>query len=244
MISKMTLENVQPTVFSFEGEFSVIADPSGGEVGSKIELVQAEIGKALGMQFTYVELIVLYDLGLLMYFFSCRLTSFRVQPNGTIIGQYACMHEVLVPLPVKTLPASNTPPESAMESGSTLLPSPADTCEPKDVSVKSPPEEDTSSNKDTSAKEPSDDAAVVQTSDPGNSVERKPTLAEIQPKATPDSTSPTNDAIPNASSQDVPTNFDVIAKCMAGELKVSILWDRSHRYFPGLRTIVQLNLVG
>lgn len=59
----MTLENVQPTVFSFEGEFSVIADPSGGEVGSKIELVQAEIGKALGMQFTYVWLIVLYDLG-------------------------------------------------------------------------------------------------------------------------------------------------------------------------------------
>lgn len=179
-----------------------------------------------------------------MYVFSCRLTSFRVQPNGTIIGQYACMHEILVPLPTTNLPASNTPPESAMESGSTLLPSPADTCEPKDVAVKSSPEEDTPTTKDTSAKELSDDSAVVQASDPGDSSEQKPTLAEIQPKATLESISPTNDATSQASPQDVPTNFDVIAKCMAGELKVSILWDRSHRYFPGLRTIVQLNLVG
>ena len=43
---------------------------------------------------------------------------------------------------------------------------------------------------------------------------------------------------------DVPTNFEVVAKRMAGELRVSVLWDRSHKYFPGLRTVVQFKLVG
>ncbi|KIP09113.1 hypothetical protein PHLGIDRAFT_18730 [Phlebiopsis gigantea 11061_1 CR5-6] len=53
------------------------------------------------------------------------------------------------------------------------------------------------------------------------------------------------DATPmKASPEDVVANFDVVVKRMAGELKVSILWDRSHKYFPGLRTVVQFRLVG
>ena len=54
----MPLESVQPTVFSFEGEYSVIADPAGGEVGSRIQLVQDEISKALGIRFGYVSVSV------------------------------------------------------------------------------------------------------------------------------------------------------------------------------------------
>ena len=53
------------------------------------------------------------------------------------------------------------------------------------------------------------------------------------------------DAAPLQSSlDDALTSFNVAVKRMAGELKVSILWDRSHKYFPGLRTVVQFNLVG
>ena len=51
----MPLESVQPTVFSFEGEFSVIADPAGGEVGTQIQSVQEEISKTLGIRFAYVS---------------------------------------------------------------------------------------------------------------------------------------------------------------------------------------------
>lgn len=51
MMRDASLDSVQPTVFGFEGEFSVISDPTGGEVGSKIQDVQAEIGKALGITF-------------------------------------------------------------------------------------------------------------------------------------------------------------------------------------------------
>ena len=45
------LETVKPTVFAFEGEFSVIAEPAGGEVGSKLQVVQNEVGKILGIPF-------------------------------------------------------------------------------------------------------------------------------------------------------------------------------------------------
>lgn len=41
-------------VFTFEGEFSVVADPAGGEVASRIEGVRGVVAKALGLDFVYV----------------------------------------------------------------------------------------------------------------------------------------------------------------------------------------------
>lgn len=135
------LDDVQPTFFAFDGEFSVIADPAGGEVGSRIQEVQTDIGRMLGIAFD--------------------LAGYEIQPDGTIVGQYTCLHELLVPLPVAPKPAP----------------------------------------------------AGVAKSDPAH---------ESQENFV----------------------FDVIAKRMQGELRVSVLWDRSHNYFPGLRTIVRFKLVG
>lgn len=36
----------------------------------------------------------------------------------------------------------------------------------------------------------------------------------------------------------------VHVKRMLGELEVAVSWDRSHVYFPGLRTVVAFRLVG
>ncbi|GJE90231.1 hypothetical protein PsYK624_063590 [Phanerochaete sordida] len=145
------LDDVQPALFAFEGEFSEIADPTGGEVGSRIEQVQGDVGRALGMAFA--------------------LAGYDVQPDGTIVGQYTCVHEVLVPMPLaaKPGPAALT----AATSGS-----------PSQVA-------------------------------PGQGEDQQENFV-----------------------------FDVIAKHMQGELRVSVLWDRSHKYFPGLRTIVQFKLFG
>lgn len=39
-------------VFNFDGEFSIVADPAGGEVASRIETLRSLIGQVLGLQFT------------------------------------------------------------------------------------------------------------------------------------------------------------------------------------------------
>ena len=149
------LDDVQPAFFAFDGEFTVIADPSGGEVGSKIQLVQEEVGRILGVAF--------------------ELAGYDVHPDGTIVGQYACIHEVLVPLPLPPLPQ----PSTAVASFA---------------------------------------------------MEEQPEMAVRQESA-------------DEGLQENLT-FDVIAKRMQGELRVSVLWDRSHKYFPGLRTVVQFKLFG
>ncbi len=43
-----------PAMFSFSGEFSVVADPAGGDVGLHIETVQTLLGHYLGISLTYV----------------------------------------------------------------------------------------------------------------------------------------------------------------------------------------------
>ncbi|KAJ3543781.1 hypothetical protein NM688_g5820 [Phlebia brevispora] len=37
---------------------------------------------------------------------------------------------------------------------------------------------------------------------------------------------------------------DMAVKRMSGELEVSVTWDRTHRFFPGLRTMITFRMVG
>lgn len=37
--------------FDFDGEFSVVADPAGGEIASRIESLRRALGQALGLRF-------------------------------------------------------------------------------------------------------------------------------------------------------------------------------------------------
>lgn len=102
-----------------------------------------------------------------------------------IVGQYGCVHEVLVPLSTSTLSPPKTPPTAA----------------------------------------------------PLPSTPALDTAPAASPSASPG-------AVVKIAADDASAHFDVIAKRMVGELTVSVLWDRSHRYFPGLRTIIHFSLVG
>ncbi|KAI0682533.1 hypothetical protein BC835DRAFT_863351 [Cytidiella melzeri] len=42
-----------PSVFQFTGEFSVVANPTGGDVGAQIETLQRTIGQRLGVNLSY-----------------------------------------------------------------------------------------------------------------------------------------------------------------------------------------------
>jgi hypothetical protein len=230
----------QPTFFSFEGEYSVIADPAGGEVGSRIQTVQAEVAKYLGIVFACVLSlsIVLQPLltGLTGLY---RLTGFQVEPDGTIVGQYGCVHEVLVPLPVHAPPkTSSTAALPAPATGAVLTPAPSVTTSPTpsslptDVSTASP--SDISPQSATSpASTPKTEQDLVPVYAPQTSVKQEPGTPAL--KNTPKE---------EAMAMDGDGGFEVIAMRMAGELRVSVLWDRSHKYFPGLRTVVQFQLVG
>ena len=47
--------NRNPIVFRFDGEYSVVADPSGGSVDEAVNCVLHNVQAALGLPFTYVK---------------------------------------------------------------------------------------------------------------------------------------------------------------------------------------------
>lgn len=158
-----------------------------------------------------------------------------------IVGQYGCIHEVLIPIPVKALPTPVAPSDSAASSGSTAPSTSAPTpIGAKGAAMKSPI---SGSENDPIYKSPSDHAIPV-TNVPGNTPEQESATEQGKSKRPAGSSSSPKGTVPSNLPEDVPTNFEVVAKCMVGELKISVLWDRSHRYFPGLRTVVQFSLVG
>ncbi|KZT74330.1 hypothetical protein DAEQUDRAFT_188533 [Daedalea quercina L-15889] len=68
-----------PTVFSFNGEYSIVANPAGGAVDLAVKVVVSQIGTALGLQFNPV--------GVFM------------GPEASVVSQFSCTHEVQMPLP-------------------------------------------------------------------------------------------------------------------------------------------------
>ncbi|KAI0338203.1 hypothetical protein BDW22DRAFT_798403 [Trametopsis cervina] len=127
-----------PAVFTFDGEYSVVADPAGGDVSARIHAVQVTISQHLGLEFRHI--------------------GTRVDPSGMIDGAFSCTHEVLIPLPEEPTAPTEVPLEATE----------------------------------------------------GKSIP--------QPQA--------------------------LLRRMAGELNISLSWDRSHLYFPGMRTAVRFCLVG
>ena len=142
-----------------------------------------------------------------------------------------------------------------MDSSISAPPPSAPPDDPLNALLNIPDDDDDAADtkKAIAAKMPESPLSTVETRGPKDSADVKPepmvktepqesiALKEAKGRPVPLSidTTPTK-----ASPEDVITNFDVAVKRMAGELKVSILWDRSHKYFPGLRTVVQFKLVG
>ena len=45
------VSTTSPTVFSFKGEYSIVANPAGGAVDLAVKVVANQIGNALGLEF-------------------------------------------------------------------------------------------------------------------------------------------------------------------------------------------------
>ncbi|OBZ72928.1 hypothetical protein A0H81_07189 [Grifola frondosa] len=79
----------KPVLFSFDGEYSVVADPAGGQVDSVVQGVVWEIQAMLGTRF--------------------RPLAVQSGPNQSIITRLTCLHDVLVPLPPGKPPSEADP---------------------------------------------------------------------------------------------------------------------------------------
>ena len=49
-------KTLPPAVFTFSGEYSVVVDPAGGDVGARIEQLRGVIGEVLGVELTCVSI--------------------------------------------------------------------------------------------------------------------------------------------------------------------------------------------
>ncbi|THH28314.1 hypothetical protein EUX98_g5881 [Antrodiella citrinella] len=89
---------VSPTVFTFDGEYSVVADPMGGDMSLKIEEVREDVSEALGVTFT-----------------PDRIFS---TPDGVVVGRSRCIVDLPVTVPLtpssepKPLPPPSPEPEA------------------------------------------------------------------------------------------------------------------------------------
>ncbi|PSS35571.1 hypothetical protein PHLCEN_2v1482 [Hermanssonia centrifuga] len=176
----------QLVAFAFDGEFSIVADPVGGQVGSRIQTVQMKLGTSLGIAF--------------------ESAGFQVEPSSKIIGLYCCIHDVVVPLPHSLTANPTTSPAQTL-----IVPPTSESSGSSTVDEKPQPETPTMSSLDGQNIVSPSGREITTARSEGKSPALLPELA---------------------------------VKRMLGELEVSVLWDRSHRLFPGLRTIVRFRLVG
>ena len=58
---KEKTKTLPPAVFTFSGEYSVVVDPSGGDVGARIEQLRGVIGEVLGVELTCVLISSYHD---------------------------------------------------------------------------------------------------------------------------------------------------------------------------------------
>ncbi len=162
---------VNPVYFAFEGEHSVIADPAGGDVATKIQLVRRAMEETLAYRFRWAFriLFVLKSIRLLCELRPIRCDKGLMSPDGAVVGLFSCVYPLFIPHP---RPPSSTP---------TL-----------------PPDE------------------------------KHPHLSER--------------SIP--ASQETASETKVIVRWLNGNIEIRVAWDRSHRYFPGVRTTVRFSLIG
>ncbi|CAL1705879.1 unnamed protein product [Somion occarium] len=205
---------VDPMAFSFDGEFSMVADPAGGDVLKRIQAFRKAVEGILGAEM------------------SCG--GHFAAPEGLIIGRFLCVHKTIVPLdassslnsswqklkcepmspdiPLASLPRLNRPKSSVVEISMTELKSSSDQGATT-TSVTEPP---------------ADKAPSPDTHDDHSLTSETSSDTLVGSDASDESTG----------------RADLVVKRMVGELRIYVSWDRRHRYLPGLRTVVRFRLVG
>lgn len=200
--------DTKPMRFTFDGEFSVVADPSGGEVASRIQLVQASVGDLLGVDF------------------SVRPPQYRVDEDQRIVGLFGCMCDVLVPFPV-----SRSDKNTGAKADGTGLAKEV----PEDSSGSAGTSTSIADGKDavrTDVMQVDSGAGGIGTDD----LEKKEGSDTDKHEQTQKE--------PKGEHAGIDPRSDMAVKRMSGELEVSVTWDRTHRFLPGLRTVVCFRMVG
>ncbi|OCH91981.1 hypothetical protein OBBRIDRAFT_484751 [Obba rivulosa] len=82
-------DKMYPVLFAFDGEYSVVADPSGGPVDTLVRRIVLQVQSTVGMDF--------------------RPAGVITGPDWAVISKFSCVHELQIPVP---LPAPDPDPES------------------------------------------------------------------------------------------------------------------------------------
>ncbi|TCD61512.1 hypothetical protein EIP91_008309 [Steccherinum ochraceum] len=171
------LVHVNPTYFTFEGEFSVVADPMGGDMTAKIHAVRRAVGEVMSVNFRQDKIFSTVD--------------------ETVIGRSTCNFDLRIPLSSTSAPAPSEPaPVSKSQQ-----PQASNSLSPDDLTH--------SHHLELSAGTVAPPLSATPLEYPEAEQEKKTALRRL-----------------------------------AGELIVSMSWDRRHRFFPGLRTVVRFCMVG
>lgn len=90
------LDNLRVSLFGFEGEYSLVADPAGGLVHKIVQSVVHEIQGAVGVKFRYIfdYLVCAQNSTQLFY----RVTETLVGENQSVITRFGCLHELQIPM--------------------------------------------------------------------------------------------------------------------------------------------------
>lgn len=184
----------EPVLFAFDSEFSIVADPAGGEVASRIDKIVVLVTERLGIQFNALP------------------GEYRVDPSdGRIMGYFRCTHDVIVPLGPAVKEEQDDTQEIANNPALATQKATAGGANGEANSVQKAPEK-------TTAIDIAASATRVQP------LEGKAAVGE-------------NDA-------EKATHCPGIVTSMSCELQVAVMWDRSHPYFPGMRTIIRFRMIG
>jgi len=94
-------DSLYPMLFTFDGEYSVVADPSGGSVDPVVRGILLKIQSAVGMEF--------------------RPVGVFPGPDWAIISRFCCIHEQPFPLPLPPRATADPPNPSLQNSMGVML---------------------------------------------------------------------------------------------------------------------------
>ncbi|KAH8077502.1 hypothetical protein BXZ70DRAFT_698222 [Cristinia sonorae] len=297
--------HVNPTVFTFDAEFSVVADPSGGDMTLRIDSMRAAIlgvvGRMLGTSYTNDKIFSTPD-GFVVGKSKCRSDMPVYVPSASMITP--------LPAPLSLPPAAAPPPEipparppttSDIVSKEPLAPTlqssppppaspqPApwslddiihadhienDPAEASDNRESAPdivppatastpegpssaPQEDSQSLGEASkhVDQPVPPPITTSTSTPAPPAREPdplpsasvPQTVKIKSEEMDPCSVPLPDTMSSSQHHHTPEHVEtttVVMRNLYGDLEVALCWDRRHKFFPGLRTVIKFKLVG
>ena len=114
-------------VFTFDGEFSVVADPTGGSVDSIVGTVIGNLQAALGLAFKYVFVHSIHlaerPLFIGAYWF-LRPSAVLPGPEGSVVAVLSCEYTARVPLLLGQKQRGQRPPATTEPDGASDAPRP------------------------------------------------------------------------------------------------------------------------